>query len=65
MKPTNFMNLFHGQVPPVREFNREMDLLTAFDYPYRLSTMGDYIRQMEITPEYGLEFLGIVELGDW
>ena len=42
-----------------------MGILTAFEYNYRLSTVGDYIRQMVISAEQGMQFLGLIEIDEW
>lgn len=42
-----------------------MGLLTAFEYNYRISTIGDYIRQMVISAEQGMQFLGLIEIDEW
>ena len=42
-----------------------MGILTAFEYNYRLSTAGDYIRQMVISAEQGMQFLGLIEIDEW
>lgn len=39
-----------------------MALLTTFEYNYRLSTMGDYLRQYVILPEHALQYIGKLEI---
>lgn len=39
-----------------------MSMLMVFDYSYRLSTMGDYLRRIKVDVEDGLIFLGIVKI---
>lgn len=39
-----------------------MSMLMVFDYSYKLSTMGDYLRRIKVDVEDGLIFLGIVKI---
>lgn len=39
-----------------------MGILMVFDYNYRLSTMGDYLRRVKVDVEDGLRFLGVVRI---